>query len=447
MAKITIYGTGYVGLVTGVCLAECGHTVVCVDIDEQKIQSLQKGIPTIEEKDLPELLQKNQQARRITFSSNLQEAFNHGFYHFIAVGTPEAKNGEADLTFVNAVASAINTSRTEPFIIVNKSTVPVGTAAKMRETLMKEQMVRGQVLAFDIISNPEFLREGSAIHDCLNPDRIVFGGDEAVVNKATEDLYACFVEKGVPVLKMDSQSAELTKYASNAMLSAKISFMNELSLLAEKTGADIEVVRKGMALDPRIGPHFIAPGCGYGGSCFPKDVKALLVMSQKNALKASLLQAIEDVNKQQMLRFSQKIVDYLEKDGKPLSEKTIALWGLSFKPETDDIRESPAIYIAKNLTRHGIRIRAYDPAAMSHASNFQWIDCVSSPYQALKEADALVIATDWAVFKAADLNEVYTTLKDPVIFDGRNLYSLTEMEQMKFDYFSVGRTSIMNKGK
>lgn len=445
MAKITIYGTGYVGLVTGVCLAECGHLVYCVDIDEEKIATLQKGIPTIEEKDLPELLQKNQKAGRITFTSNLKEAFEHGLYHFIAVGTPQGKGGEADLTFVYAVASALNAARTEPFVIVTKSTVPVGTADKLREMLDKEQADRKLAVSFEIVSNPEFLREGTANHDFLHPDRIVLGGNKEAVEKAAVDLYGMFIENNIPILKMDSRSAELTKYASNAMLAAKISLMNELSLIAEKTGADIETVRKGMGLDPRIGTHFIAPGCGYGGSCFPKDVQALLVMAKKYEVEPLMLQAVADVNKHQVIHFCDKVVQYLSKDCQDLSEKTIALWGLAFKPETDDIRESSAIYIAKNLSKHGVKISAYDPAAMNHMDNYQWITCASSPYQALKGADALVIATEWPIFETADLNEVKSSLKSPVIFDGRNIYDLTEMKKMDFDYFSIGRPPVLNR--
>lgn len=447
MAKITIYGTGYVGLVTGVCLAECGHDVLCVDVDENKIQSLQKGVPTIEEKDLPELLKKNQHAGRIKFTSNLPEAFQYGYYHFIAVGTPEGKNGEADLTFVEAVSSAINTNRTEPFVIVNKSTVPVGTAKKMKQKLLKEQKEKEKTLEFDVISNPEFLREGSAVYDCLHPDRVVLGGSEIAVGKAAKDLYAFFIEESIPILKMDSNSAELTKYAANAMLATKISFMNELSQLAEKTGADIEIIRKGMGLDSRIGPHFIAPGCGYGGSCFPKDIKALLAMFEKHEVSSALLKNVEVVNQEQMSKFSQKIVDYFTKEGTALAEVTIALWGLAFKPETDDIRESPAIWIANNLSQEGLKIRAYDPVAMPRVSNIPSITCVSSLYDVLKNADALVIATDWAMFKEADLRTVFAELKTPVIFDGRNLYDLAEMNTMAFDYFSVGRPAVLNKGK
>jgi UDPglucose 6-dehydrogenase len=445
MTKITLYGTGYVGLVTGVCLAENGHTVCCADIDENKIQSLEKGIPTIEEKDLPELLKKNLDAGRIKFTSNLQEAFNHGKYHFIAVGTPEGKGGEADLTFVHAVATMINAARTEPFILVNKSTVPVGTAENMRLMLCEEQKKNNKAVDFSIVSNPEFLREGVAIHDCLHPDRIILGGATNAVEQVLIDIYFYFKEQNIPVLTTDSASAELTKYASNAMLATKISLMNELSLLADKTGANIEVVRKGMSLDPRIGSYFIAPGCGYGGSCFPKDVKALQVMSKKYQLNSSLLQAVSDVNDEQIKQFCEKIMIYLAKNEQKLSEKTIALWGLAFKPDTDDVRESPAVYIAKILSGAGIKIRAYDPAAMRHVDNFPWIDCAASEYHAVKNADALVIATDWEIFKTADLKEVYENLNAPVIFDGRNLYDLETMKEMGFNYFSVGRPDVISK--
>lgn len=448
MAKITIYGTGYVGLVTGVCLAELGHEVFCVDIDEDKIKKLQGGTPTIEEKDLPALLQKNQQEGRIVFTSNLKEAFQHGFYHIVAVGTPEGKNGEADLTFVKAVSSAIMAARDEAFVIVNKSTVPVGTADKMRDLLLKEQTAQGKTVAFDVISNPEFLREGAAVHDCLHPDRIVLGGTPEVVEKAVEDLYGGFMQQHIPILKMDACSAELTKYAANAMLATKISLMNELSFLAEKTGADIEVVRQGMAADPRIGPHYIAPGCGYGGSCFPKDVKALLAMSRQYDLPASLLKAVDDVNKLQTAQFIQKIRQYLEaEDGDSIAGKTVALWGVAFKPETDDVRESSAIYIADGLRKVGVKVRAYDPAAMKSLHNVSGIEAASSPYQAVKDADALIIATDWPEFKTVNLQEIYTALKIPAIFDGRNIFALTDMQALPFDYFSVGRPAVLNREK
>lgn len=442
MSEITIYGTGYVGLVTGVCLAELGHHVLCVDIDEDKINQLQKGIPTIEEKGLPELLKSNQQAGRITFTSDLNIACAHGFYHFIAVGTPESKSGAADLTFVNAVATYLMEHRTESFVIVNKSTVPVGTAGKMRDRLIKIQQEKGKSLEFDIISNPEFLKEGCAIQDCLHPDRIILGGSPQVVDKAAHDLYDVYIQQNVPVLKMDTHSSEFTKYASNAMLAAKISFMNELSVLAEKTGADIEVVRKGMAMDPRIGPHFIAPGCGYGGSCFPKDVKALQVMAEEHHLEPALLKAIGTVNQHQMSRFAQKIIDYLAQDEQPLNTKTVALWGLAFKPETDDIREAPAFYLAEAFNQQNIKIHAYDPAAMKHISQFSWIKGASSAYSALEQADVLVIATEWAEFKRADFDEILARLKKPVIFDGRNLYDLAEMKKRGFHYVSIGRPEV-----
>lgn len=446
MAKIAIYGTGYVGLVTGVCFAERGHDVLCVDIDENKIQSLQRGEVPIVEQDLPELLEKNQKAGRIIFTSKLADAVQQSYYHFIAVGTPEGKNGEADLTLVNAVASEINRARVESFVIVLKSTVPVGTAEKMRKVLVNEQQTRNQEVKFHVISNPEFLREGKAIHDCLHPDRIVLGGDDIeLLGTIAEDIYAHFIETKTPILKMTSESAELTKYATNALLAMKISFMNELSQLTERTGADIEVIREGIGLDERLGPHFIAAGCGYGGSCFPKDIKALIAMFEKNDCEPLLLKQVPEVNQKQMERFCGKILKYLSQQERELSHYTIALWGLAFKPGTDDIRESPAIYVANRLSKEGIKIRAYDPAAMSHADNYPWLECTSSPESALEGSDALVIATDWPVFEEFDLNKIAELLNSPVIFDGRNIYDKAEMDVSSFDYISVGRPDVLGK--
>ncbi len=444
MAKIAIYGTGYVGLVTGVCFAECGHDVLCVDIDENKIQSLQKGIVPIEEQDLPELLEKNQKAGRIVFTSKYADSISQCDYHFIAVGTPEAKNGEADLTLVNAVASEITKSRTEPFVLVIKSTVPVGTAEKMRKALLNEQQTREQDVSFHVVSNPEFLREGKAIHDCLNPDRIVLGGDDVTfLDTVAEDLYGHYIENKTPILKMTSESAELTKYATNALLAMKITFMNELSQLSERTGADIEVIREGIGMDERLGPHFIAAGCGYGGSCFPKDIKALIAMFEKNDCEPLLLKQVPEMNQKQMERFCGKILRYFSEKEQELSSCTLALWGIAFKPGTDDIRESPAIFIANRLSKEGIKIRAYDPAAMSHADNYPWVECTASPESALEGADAVIIATDWPIFKEFDLEKVATLLKTPVIFDGRNIYDKAKMDSLQFDYISVGRPDVL----
>ena len=446
MAKITIYGTGYVALVTGVCLAEHGHEILIVDIDETKVLSLQKGVISIVEKDLPELLAKHQQTNHIKFTSNLEEAIHASEYHFIAVGTPEGKNGDADLTIVNAVASAINRTRIEPFIIIIKSTVPVGTAEKIRKMLLNEQQTRNQSLPFYVVSNPEFLREGNAIHDCLYPHRIILGAKEHdVLSKIEKEIYDSYIKEGVPLLKMDNESAELTKYAANALLATKISFMNELTQLSEKLGADIEIVRKGIGLDARIGPYFISPGCGYGGSCFPKDIKALLAMFEKNDCEATLLKQVPEANQRQMEQFCGKILRYLSQDNRVLSNCTVALWGLSFKPGTDDVRESPAINIANKLSKSGIKIRAYDPAAMPNVNNYPWISCASSPESVLKEADALIIATDWPVFKEIDVSQVCKMLKDPVIFDGRNMYEINKMKAISCDYFSIGRPAILGK--
>jgi len=443
MAKITIYGTGYVGLVTGVCFAELGHSVCCMDVDEHKIHRLRENIPSIYEEGLTELLRTNQQAGRLQFTSQFDEAVEYGFYHFIAVGTPEGASGKADLTFVEKAVASIASARKADFILVNKSTVPVGTVAKMYDIVADELKKNHRNIQFDVIANPEFLREGSAVWDCLNPDRIILGGEPLAVEKTANDLYSSFAEKHVPILKMDWASAELTKYASNAMLAAKISFINEMSIVAELTGANIENVREGMALDPRIGPHFISTGCGYGGSCFPKDVKALSALAKQYDFDPVFLDAIDAVNIRQIERFSQKIIDYLDLENRHV--QTIALWGLAFKPGTDDIRESPAIRIAEILSKKGAKIRAYDPLAMDHLSNFPMIEKTASPYDTVKGADALVIATDWDIFKQVDLKKVQEYLKIPVIFDGRNLYSLDVMRQMKLDYFSVGRPSIKNR--
>lgn len=448
MTKIAIYGTGYVGLVTGVCFAECGHEVLCIDIDENKIQSLQKGEVPIVEENLPELLEKNQKAGRIEFTSRLADAIQCD-YHFIAVGTPEGKNGEADLTLVNAVVSEINRSHTEPFVIVLKSTVPVGTAERIRKMLLNEQQTRNQNVKFHVISNPEFLREGKAIHDCLHPNRIVLGGDDInFLDMVANDIYGHYIGQKTPILKMTSESAELTKYAANALLAMKITFMNELSQLTERTGADIELIREGIGLDERLGPHFISAGCGYGGSCFPKDVKALIAMFEKNDCEAQLLKQVPEVNQKQMERFCGKILRYFSEQGdRELSSYTLALWGLAFKPGTDDIREASAIFIANRLSKEGIKIRAYDPAAMSHADNLPWVECTSTPESALEGADALIIATEWPIFKEFDLNKMASLLKSPVIFDGRNIYDKAKMDTFSFDYISIGRPDVLGKAE
>ncbi|MFW5454065.1 UDP-glucose dehydrogenase family protein [Thioalkalivibrio sulfidiphilus] len=438
--KVTIYGSGYVGLVTGACLAQVGNHVMCVDIDPAKIEGLKQGQIPIYEPGLEDMVLDNIRAGRLTFTLDPAEGVRHGLFQFIAVGTPPDEDGSADLSHVLTVARSIAENLSEYRIVVNKSTVPVGTADRVRETIQKVLAERGTGGEFDVVSNPEFLKEGAAIEDFMKPDRVVVGTDNPRTAELMRALYAPFNRSHDRVIVMDVRSAELTKYAANAMLATKISFMNELANLAEKLGADIEQVRQGIGSDPRIGYHFIYPGCGYGGSCFPKDVKALERTARQVGYQASLLEAVEAVNDRQKERLFQKITRHF---GEDLSGRTFALWGLAFKPNTDDMREASSRVLMEALWAAGAKVRAFDPVAEEECERIYGkrddLTLCESPEQALEGADALAIVTEWNVFRSPDFDQIRQALKQPAIFDGRNLYDPEHMASMGFDYYAIGR--------
>ncbi|WP_018954653.1 UDP-glucose dehydrogenase family protein [Thioalkalivibrio sulfidiphilus] len=438
--KVTIYGSGYVGLVTGACLAQVGNHVMCVDIDPAKIEGLKQGQIPIYEPGLEDMVLDNIRAGRLTFTLDPAEGVRHGLFQFIAVGTPPDEDGSADLSHVLTVARSIAENLSEYRIVVNKSTVPVGTADRVRETIQKVLAERGTGGEFDVVSNPEFLKEGAAIEDFMKPDRVVVGTDNPRTAELMRALYAPFNRSHDRVIVMDVRSAELTKYAANAMLATKISFMNELANLAEKLGADIEQVRQGIGSDPRIGYHFIYPGCGYGGSCFPKDVKALERTARQVGYQASLLEAVEAVNDRQKERLFQKITRHF---GEDLSGRTFALWGLAFKPNTDDMREASSRVLMEALWAAGAKVRAFDPVAEDECERIYGkrddLTLCESPEQALEGADALAIVTEWNVFRSPDFDQIRQALKQPAIFDGRNLYDPEHMASMGFDYYAIGR--------
>jgi UDPglucose 6-dehydrogenase len=438
--KVTIYGSGYVGLVTGACLAQVGNHVLCVDIDQAKIEALRQGHIPIYEPGLEDMVQENIQAGRLSFSLDPAEGVRHGLFQFIAVGTPPDEDGSADLSHVLTVARSIAEHMSEYRIVVNKSTVPVGTADRVRETISETLARRGIGGEFDVVSNPEFLKEGAAIEDFMKPDRVVVGTDNPRTAELMRALYAPFNRSHDRVMCMDVRSAELTKYAANAMLATKISFMNELANLAEHLGADIEQVRQGIGSDPRIGYHFIYPGCGYGGSCFPKDVKALERTARQVGYNAELLGAVEAVNDRQKHRLFEKIT---ARFGKDLSGRTVALWGLAFKPNTDDMREASSRVLMEALWEAGVRVQAFDPVAEEecrrvYGERDDLVLC-ETPEEALQGADALAIVTEWNVFRSPDFDRIRRDLTHPVIFDGRNLYEPRHMEEMGFEYYAIGR--------
>jgi len=440
--KVTVFGSGYVGLVTGACLAEAGNDVMCIDVDQQKIDNLKKGIIPIFEPGLDELVKDNQQAGRIKFTTNIQEAVNHGVFQFIAVGTPPDEDGAADLQYVLAVAKSIAENMNDYRIVVDKSTVPVGTADKVKETILQVQAARGMAIDFDVVSNPEFLKEGAAINDFMKPDRIIVGTDNPRTAELLKALYAPFNRSHERIITMDVRSAELTKYAANAMLATKISFMNELANLAELLGADIEHVRNGIGSDSRIGYSFIYPGCGYGGSCFPKDVKALERTAQQMGYKAELLNAVENVNDRQKQVLFNKVVQHYNGD---LKGKTFALWGLAFKPKTDDMREAPSRVILEALINAGAAVRAFDPEAMAEAKRIYGdkpgLTLVETAEEALQGANALIVVTEWKNFWSPDFDLIKNTLKDAVIFDGRNLYQPALLKKQGIVYYGMGRSN------
>ena len=437
--QITVYGSGYVGLVTGTCLAEAGHHVVCVDVDPVKIEALNRDRVPIYEPGLASMVSRNRAEGRLEFTLDAAYGVRHGLLQFIAVGTPPDEDGSADLRHVLDVGRTIATHMDDYRVVVNKSTVPVGTAQRVRAVIADTLAHRGADVDFDVVSNPEFLKEGAAIGDFMRPDRVIVGSDRAECGELMRELYRPFVDRPDQVLVMDVASAELTKYAANAMLATKISFMNELSNLAERLGADIDQVRHGIGSDPRIGPHFIFAGCGYGGSCFPKDVKALIRTAHGVDYLPELLAAVENVNMRQKERLIEKITQHFEGD---LSGRTFALWGLAFKPNTDDMREAPSRRVMEALWSAGARVQAFDPVAATECARLYGerpdLQLCTSREAALKGADALVIVTDWDEFRmpASTLRAV---IEAPVVFDGRNIFDPVEMRQSGLVYYAIGR--------
>ena len=431
--KISVIGTGYVGLVTGTCLAETGNEVFCIDIDEKKVQTMQSGQVPIYEPHLDIIFQRNIKANRLKFSTSLKEGLDHGDIIFLALPTPEDEDGSADLSYVLGVADKIGQLITEYKVIVDKSTVPVGTADKVRETIANNTNVK-----FDVVSNPEFLREGFAVDDFLKPERIIVGTESKKASKLMRKLFKPFVRSGNPIIFMDEKSAELTKYAANAFLATKITFMNEIANFCEQVGADVDKVRVGMGTDSRIGKRFLFPGIGYGGSCFPKDVKALHKSGKDIGFDFDILEAVIKVNDEQKRILVPRIESYFSND---LKGKTIAVWGLAFKPETDDIREAPSLYMINDLLEKGARVKVYDPEAMDNVKRKYQDKLIYSKnmYDATTNADALVISTEWSIFRTPDFEKLKMCMNDHVIFDGRNLYDIEDMKSEGFYYCSIGR--------
>jgi len=441
--NISIVGTGYVGLVTGTCFAETGIDVICVDVDREKIENLKNGILPIYEPGLEEMIQRNVHKQRLKFTTNLAESLKEGEVVFIAVGTPPDEDGSADLKHVLSVAEEVGKKMKDYLVVVTKSTVPVGTAEKVRAAVQQGLNQRGSNLKFDVASNPEFLKEGAAIADFLKPDRIVIGVDSERVEEVMKRLYKPFLLNGHPIIFMDIASAEMTKYAANAMLATKISFMNDIANLCEIVGADVNLVRKGIGSDSRIGQRFIYPGTGYGGSCFPKDVKALIKAGDEAGYELRVLKAVEQVNETQKGILFSKIRQYFDNT---LQGKIIALWGLSFKPQTDDMREAPSLVIIEKLHAAGCQIKAYDPQAFNEAKRLvgNKIELVKEPYEALIDAEALVIATEWQEFRYPNFKVMAKLMKNKLIFDGRNIFDYKEMREQGFKYFCIGISTDSN---
>jgi len=446
--KVTFYGIGYVGLVQAAVLADAGHDVCCVDIDETRIENLKKGIIPIYEPGLTPLVEKNFAEGRLTFTTDAQFGVEFGELQFIAVGTPPDEDGSADLKYVLKVAETIATYMESPKLIIDKSTVPVGTADKVKATIQSVLDSRKSDLTFSVVSNPEFLKEGAAVNDCKRPDRIIIGTDSADAEEQMRELYAPFNRNHEKIIVMDIKSAELTKYAANCMLATKISFMNEMANIAEHVGANIEHVRHGIGSDPRIGYQFIYPGCGYGGSCFPKDVQALVRTADNIGYESKILKAVEAVNYAQ----KNKLFEYISKhygtteDSLDLSGKTFALWGLSFKPNTDDMRDAPSRVLMEQLWKAGAKVQAYDPEAMNETQRIYGtrsdLSLMGTKESALNGADALVICTEWQNFKAPDFSLIKQQLSEAVIFDGRNLFEPERLAKKSFRYYSIGRCSV-----
>ena len=439
--KVSIFGTGYVGLVTGACLADVGHDIICVDVDEEKVANLNRGIIPIYEPGLESIVKSNFAAGNLNFTTDAEKAIHHAKLQFIAVGTPSDEDGSADLQYVLAVAKQIGEEMKSPLIVVDKSTVPVGTADKVRAEITKQLELRNVDIPFHVVSNPEFLKEGAAIDDFMKPDRVVIGADNDFAVEQMKALYSPFVHNRDRLIFMDVRSAEMTKYVANAMLATKISFMNEVANICELVDADVNQVRIGIGSDKRIGYSFIYPGSGYGGSCFPKDVKALKRMAAKKGYNAELITSVENVNDKQKFVIVNKII---KRFGEDLSGKTFALWGLAFKPGTDDMREAPSIYTVKELVKRGAKVNAYDPKAMEEAKHFylKGVDGISyfeTKYETLKNADAMILLTEWKEFRSPDFEEIKTQLTEPVIFDGRNQYDEERLNKKGFEYHQIGK--------
>ncbi len=436
MKKIAVVGTGYVGLVTGTCFAETGNQVICVDIDAKKVERMRQGEIPIYEPHLDVLFERNIKAGRLSFTTNLEEGIKEAEIIFLALPTPPGEDGSADLSYILGVAGQLGKIIEDYKVIVDKSTVPVGTAEKVRAAIAANAQVD-----FDVVSNPEFLREGFAVDDFMKPDRVVIGSSSAKAIKTMEQLYKPFVRQGNPIIFMDEKSAELTKYAANSFLATKITFMNEIANFCELVGADVDKVRIGIGSDDRIGKRFLFPGIGYGGSCFPKDVQALVKSGNENSFSFEILKAVMEVNESQKTILMPKIRNFFRGN---LSGKKIAIWGLAFKPDTDDIREAPALYIIDELLKDGAEVVAYDPEAMGNVKTLlgDKISFVENEYDAINQADALVICTEWGVFRNPDFDKISSLLKDKVIFDGRNLFDLNEMTEKGFFYSSIGRSVI-----
>ena len=438
--KVTIFGTGYVGLVTGTCLAEMGNHVVCVDVDAAKVAGLREGRVPIYEPGLEPMVLGNHRAGRLEFTTDATAAIQHGEVIFIAVGTPPDEDGSADMRYVLEVARTLGATLQKPAVVVNKSTVPVGTADRVRETIEAGLRKRGVAIAFDVVSNPEFLKEGDAVNDCMRPDRIVIGSSSPHALDTLKTLYAPFNRNHERIVAMDTRSAELTKYAANAMLATKISFMNEIANIAERVGADVELVRHGIGSDPRIGYSFIYPGVGYGGSCFPKDVKALERTAREVGYEARVLAAVEAVNAAQKQRAHEMLRAHFAGN---LAGRTIAVWGLAFKPNTDDMREAPSRVLLEALWRDGAHVRAHDPEAAAEAARLypgrtDLVLC-EQPERALEGADALVVMTEWKAYRSPDFTAIAAALRTPVLFDGRNLYDPVTVEAAGIAYYGIGR--------
>ncbi|WP_172917691.1 UDP-glucose dehydrogenase family protein [Capnocytophaga canis] len=438
--KITIIGTGYVGLVSGTCFAEVGNAVTCVDVNAEKIEKLKKGIIPIYEPGLEAMVLTNVANKNLTFTTDLAKAIEKAEIVFIAVGTPMGDDGSADLQYVLSVAKAIGQAMRGRLIVVDKSTVPVGTADKVKTTIQDELDKRNENIEFHVVSNPEFLKEGKAIQDFMKPDRVVIGADSQYALDKMKALYTPFFMQHERFITMDVRSAEMTKYAANAMLATKISFMNEIANICERVGADVNKVRLGVGSDTRIGYSFIYPGCGYGGSCFPKDVLALKKLAEEVGYNAELIHSVDNVNNRQKFIIAEKVV---KRYGEDLFGKTFAVWGLSFKPETDDMREAPAIYVIKELVRRGAKVQAYDPKAVHEAKTYYLkgvdIKYVESKYDALKGADAMILLTEWKEFRVPDFEEIAKLLKEKVIFDGRNQYNSFDLPSRGFEYIQIGK--------